>query len=95
MSCSAAAVVPSRRLFGKASNQAAHSAWIAISSAAASFQRFARLRRLPAGGPALCRGLRPYHAQKDRAGTWETSCPTGQPMAAPARDGKARSRSRR
>src|ERR1700731_2607164 len=30
--------------------------------------------------PALCRGLRPYHAQKDRAGTWETSGLTGQPL---------------
>jgi len=45
--------------------------------------------------PALCRGLRPYHAQKERVGTWEISGPAGQSMAAPVRDGKARSRSRR
>jgi hypothetical protein len=45
--------------------------------------------------PALCRGLRPYHARRERGGTWEISGPAGQPQALPVRGGKARSRSRR
>ena len=43
ISCSATAVVVSRKLSGRASNHAAHSAWTAVSSASASFQRFVRL----------------------------------------------------
>ena len=45
-------------------------------------------------GPSLSRGRRPYHAQKEHAGTWEISRSAGWVIATSARNGKVMSRSR-
>ena len=46
--------------------------------------------------PSPCRGLRPHHARRERAGTWETSCrPRSQRSRARLGSSKERSRSGR
>ena len=57
----------SRRLSGRASNHAAHSAWTASISANASFQRFDRLRRAAAVGRLAGSGGRSASFWRDGA----------------------------